>query len=140
MVCEECGKASEYNLCVECVRDLDEDDRFERFMQAEEMVMPKDPRERQEYQCPKCNGLDCIYGDFVLNDWEEFKPKLTPTDNDMWCQYSYNGEIVQGNTLLDEIQELSFACTKCGYNFNGDDEELNENIVTVIEAYRWDDE
>ena len=54
-----------------------------------------------------------------------------PTKSEMWCQYLYNGEMVQGNTLLDEIQELCFACTECGYNFNGQDDELNKNIVIV---------
>jgi len=146
MVCKECGRGlrfeTGYGLCISCMNDL-VSEHYERFMQEEdkkEMVISKDPRERQEYQCPKCKAVDCIHGDFVLNDWEEFKPKLMPTKGKMWCQYLYNGEMVQGNTLLDEIQELSFNCTKCGYNFNGDDEKLNENIVTVIKAHRWDDE
>ena len=134
MVCEECGKATEYNLCVECVRDLDEDDRFERFMQAEYKAEGE-----KVFKCPKCDTLDCIYGDFAINgtemaygvSFESFTPKLSPTDGPMWCEYLYKGKIVQGNTLLDDIQELRFACRKCGYDFDGQDDELNENIAII---------
>lgn len=146
MVCKGCGRGlrfkTGYNLCISCMNDL-VDERLERFMQEEykkEMVITKDSRKKQVYQCPKCKAIDCIHGDFVLNDWEEFKPKLMPTKGKMWCQYSYNGEMVQGNTLLDEVQELSISCIKCDYDFDGQDDELNNNIVTVIEVYRWDDE
>lgn len=126
MVCEECGKATEEELCVTCVRDLDEDDRFERFMQKEYKAEGE-----KVFKCPKCGNLDCIYGNFVLNDWEEFTPLLKPTNTDMWCQYMYKGRMVQGNTLLDEIQELRMECKHCGYDFDGQDDELNDNIVII---------
>lgn len=36
MACKECGKATEYDLCITCLRDLDPDDKYERFMQEDE--------------------------------------------------------------------------------------------------------
>jgi|TARA_B100000085_G_scaffold269978_1_gene281927 Zn finger protein HypA/HybF involved in hydrogenase expression len=91
------------------------------------------------FKCPKCDNLDCIYGDFAINgvEWhngihyESFKPLLKPTETDMWCQYMYKGKMVQGNTLLDEIQELRMECKHCGYDFDGQDDELNDNIVVI---------
>lgn len=139
MVCEECGRGlrfkTGYNLCITCMNDL-VDENYERFMQAEYKAEGE-----RVFKCPKCGGLDCIHGDFAIDGielhngthYDSFKPKLMPTKGEMWCQYLYNGEMVQGNTLLDEIQELSFACTECGYNFNGQDDELNKNIVIVHE-------
>ena len=126
MTCKECGKATEDNMCIECVRDLDEDDRFEKFMQKEYKAEGE-----KVFKCPKCNRLDCIHGDFVLEDWEEFTPKLKPTDTNVWCQYLYKGKMVQGNTLLDEIQELRMECKHCGYDFDGQDDELNQHIVII---------
>ena len=32
MACEQCGKATEMELCITCLRDLDPNDRYERFM------------------------------------------------------------------------------------------------------------
>ncbi len=106
-----------------CMNDL-VDETLERFMQEGYKAEGE-----KVFKCPKCNGLDCIYGDFVLNDWEEFKPKLKPTNTDMWCQYMYKGKMVQGNTLFDEIQELRMECKYCNYDFDGQDDELNNNIV-----------
>tara|TARA_Y100000114_G_C11728424_1_gene312212 strand:+ start:65 stop:472 length:408 start_codon:yes stop_codon:yes gene_type:complete len=134
MVCEQCGKATEMELCITCLRDLDPQDRYERFIQDEY----KEEGEKV-FKCPKCGGLDCIYGDFAINETEmsygfsleSFKPKLKPTDTDMWCEYEYKGEIVQGNTLLDDIHELRFECRECGYDFDGQDDELNKNIVVI---------
>jgi len=100
------------------------DETIEGFMEKEHKAEGE-----KVFKCPKCNRLDCIYGDFVLNDWEEFKPKLKPTNTNMWCQYMYKGKMVQGNTLLDEIQELRMECKHCGYDFDGQDDELNDNIV-----------
>jgi len=127
MVCEECGRGLRYNtesgLCSMCMNDLI-DETLERFMQEEYKAEGE-----KVFKCPKCNRLDCIQGDFVLNDWEEFKPILKPTNTDMWCQYMYKGKMVQGNTLLDEIQELRMECKYCGYDFDGQDDELNNNTV-----------
>jgi len=127
MVCKECGRGLRFNtesgLCSMCMNDL-VDETLERFMQEGYKAEGE-----KVFKCPKCNGLDCIYGDFVLNDWEEFKPKLKPTNTDMWCQYMYKGKMVQGNTLFDEIQELRMECKHCGYDFDGQDDELNNNIV-----------
>jgi len=127
MVCKECGRGLRFNtesgLCSMCMNDL-VDETLERFMQEGYKAEGE-----KVFKCPKCNGLDCIYGDFVLNDWEEFKPKLKPTNTDMWCQYMYKGKMVQGNTLFDEIQELRMECKYCNYDFDGQDDELNNNIV-----------
>ena len=134
MVCVECGKATEYNLCVECVRDLDEDDRFERFMQEEYKAEGE-----KVFKCPKCKGIDCIIGEFVFYNGKygehEFFPKLRPTNvkhangDHYWCEYEFQGSTVIGNTH-NSIEELGISCNKCDYRFL-DDEELNNNIVII---------